>query len=912
MDRKRRRSTTPTRARIQESIAGPSNASPSTSSPLLSPMTRISDSDDDIQVEDVILDDEYELQSIGSEEEGEDLVGDDMEKDYKENPRFDKYDAASADEEDFDPIDISTRRLVDSQLNRRDAERYTISGRMPVDYGLINENFPSLGIHRRRRRTTDDMDEFSEDDQPGIAEQDLGDPKTSTILEWLLMPDIRRVVVRIFRKFLLSCSDAHSESVYGERINQIARDNKESLEVSYIHLSEYRDILALYLVNCPSEMLKIFEEVALDVTLQKFKGYRSVSEEIHVRITDLPKSGTLRDLRQEHLNTLVRVSGVVTRRTGVFPQLKFVRFNCSKCGNVLGPFAQDLQNEVKVSFCNNCQSRGPFTLNSEQTLYRNYQRITLQESPGTVPAGRLPRHREVILLWDLIDSVKPGEEIDVTGIYRNNFDVSLNTTTGFPVFATVIEANHVSKKEDLYSNFRLTDEDKKQLQQLANDRNIAKRIIKSIAPSIFGHEDIKRAIALALFGGVPKDIGKKHTLRGDINILMLGDPGTAKSQFLKYVEKTAHRAVFTTGQGASAVGLTASVRKDTVTREWTLEGGALVLADKGVCLIDEFDKMNDHDRTSIHEAMEQQSISIAKAGIVTNLRARCAIIAAANPIRGRYNSSLPFSQNVDLTEPILSRFDVLCVVKDLIDPIIDEKLADFVIKSHMRSHPEAESSIDNQLVEDDDQSSSFSDVDIELIPQGILCKYIAYAKQKEPRLHQLDFDKISQLYSDLRREAGDSIPITVRHLESMLRLTEAHARMHLRESTNSKDVDVAIQVVLESFFASQKYSITNRLKRTFAKYINKAFEPNELLFNILNNIVKEKKQHCSSPPNRIEIMVSELAERARSLEINQIDIFLRSRGFKNFYSLESRSDGERLIIKEFKSAAILNSDGEIL
>jgi DNA replication licensing factor MCM2 len=277
---------------------------------------------------------------------------------------------------------------------------------------------------------------------------------------------------------------------------------------------------------------------------------------------------------------------------------------------------------------------------------------------------------------------------EVTGIYRNNFDASLNSKNGFPVFSTIIEANHINKKEDQFAAFRLTEEDEKHIRTLARDERIRKRIIKSIAPSIYGHEDIKTAIALSLFGGVAKDVNRKARLRGDINILLLGDPGTAKSQFLKYVEKTAHRSVFATGQGASAVGLTASVRKDPITREWTLEGGALVLADKGTCLIDEFDKMNDADRTSIHEAMEQQSISISKAGIVTSLQARCAIIAAANPIRGRYNPTIPFQQNVELTDPILSRFDVLCVVRDAVDPVQDELLARFVVGSHLRSHPQ--------------------------------------------------------------------------------------------------------------------------------------------------------------------------------------------------------------------------------
>ena len=255
---------------------------------------------------------------------------------------------------------------------------------------------------------------------------------------------------------------------------------------------------------------------------------------------------------------------------------------------------------------------------------------------------------------------------------------------------------------------------------------------------------------MSLFGGVPKDINGKHSIRGDINVLLLGDPGTAKSQFLKYVEKTAHRAVFTTGQGASAVGLTASVHKDTVTGEWTLEGGALVLADKGTCLIDEFDKMNDQDRTSIHEAMEQQSISISKAGIVTSLQARCAVLAAANPVGGRYNSTVPFSQNVQLTEPILSRFDILCVVRDVVDPAVDQQLAEFVVASHARSHPDASNTA---------SSTSLSRTSIDRraagpIAQDVLRKYILYARNSvRPKLHSIDQEKISQLYSDLRRES---------------------------------------------------------------------------------------------------------------------------------------------------------------
>ena len=294
-----------------------------------------------------------------------------------------------------------------------------------------------------------------------------------------------------------------------------------------------------------------------------------------------------------------------------------------------------------------------------------------------MPAGRLPRSKDIILLHDLIDCARPGEEIEVTGVYTNNFDLSLNTSAGFPIFATVVEANHVARKTDGAAG-RLTDEEGQAILALSREPGVGSRIMKSIAPSIHGHEDIKLALALAMFGGQEKHVKGKARLRGDINVLLMGDPGTAKSQFLKYVEKTASRAVYTTGKGASAVGLTAAVHRDPVTREWTLEGGALVLADRGTCLIDEFDKMNDQDRVSIHEAMEQQSISISKAGIVTSLQARCSVVAAANPIGGRYDSSKTFSDNVELTDPILSRFDILLVVKDVVDPVLDERLAQFV------------------------------------------------------------------------------------------------------------------------------------------------------------------------------------------------------------------------------------------
>ncbi len=748
-------------------------------------------------------------------------------------------------------MDAASRRKVDARLNRRDnalrARRGLPDAFLDEDDG---EDAYRLPTQRRRRHQYDDMDTFMDGDndevnplQEELTLESLADVKASSISEWITQPAVTRTIARELKSFILEFTDENGRSVYGGRIRTLGEVNSESLEVSYMHLVESKAILALFLSTCPAEMLKIFDVIAMEATELHYPDYSRIHSEVHVRITDLPTSLSLRDLREGHLNSLIKVSGVVTRRTGVFPQLKYVKFDCLKCGTVLGPFFQDSNTEVSVSFCHQCQSRGPFRLNTEKTVYRNYQRITLQEAPGTVAAGRIPRHREVILLWDLIDIAKPGEEIEITGIYKNTYDVGLNSKNGFPVFSTVIEANAVRRREGRSGEgFAWTEEDEREFRLMSKDKNIISKIIDSMAPSIYGHRDIKTAIACSLFGGVPKDVNGKLSIRGDINVLLLGDPGTAKSQVLKYVEKTAQRAVFATGQGASAVGLTASVRKDPITREWTLEGGALVLADKGTCIIDEFDKMNDQDRTSIHEAMEQQSISISKAGIVTSLQARCAIMAAANPNGGRYNSSIPLSQNVDLTEPILSRFDILCVVRDIVNPDDDERLAKFVVDSHTRSHPLGDQP-EGEYAQDADedmntdtptrptnsvgpnthkQTQLRKEREISPISQDVLVKYIAYARSKvSPKLHNMDTDKISRVYADLRRESKltGSFPITVRHLESILRISEAFAKMRLSEFVNSSDIDKAITVSVESFIGTQKLSVKRSLKRSFMKYL---------------------------------------------------------------------------------------------
>ncbi|XP_044460633.1 DNA replication licensing factor MCM2 [Mangifera indica] len=879
--------------------------------------------DDEAAVDPEIIRDEPDVPE--EEEEGEDLYNDNFMDDYRRMDEHDQYESLGLDESleddrDFDQI-MADRRAAETELDARDGIVLTNPNRKKLpqllhDQDTDDDNYRPSKRSRTafRPRSQDDTDGMqssprqSRDDVPMTDatddypyEDDDGDEAEfemyrvqGTLREWVTRDEVRRFIAKKFREFLLTYVSAKSDQgdfEYVRLINEMVSANKCSLEIDYKQFIYVHPNIAIWLADAPQSVLDVMEEVARKVVFDLHPNYRNIHQKIYVRITNLPVYDQIRNIRQIHLNTMIRIGGVVTRRSGVFPQLQQVKYDCNKCGAILGPFFQNSYSEVKVGSCPECQSKGPFTVNIEQTIYRNYQKLTLQESPGIVPAGRLPRYKEVILLNDLIDCARPGEEIEVTGVYTNNFDLSLNTKNGFPVFSTVVEANHVTKKHDLFSAYKLTQEDKEEIEKLAKDPRIGERIIKSIAPSIYGHEDIKTALALAMFGGQEKNVEGKHRLRGDINVLLLGDPGTAKSQFLKYVEKTGQRAVYTTGKGASAVGLTAAVHKDPVTREWTLEGGALVLADRGICLIDEFDKMNDQDRVSIHEAMEQQSISISKAGIVTSLQARCSVIAAANPIGGRYDSSKTFSQNVELTDPIISRFDVLCVVKDVVDPVTDEMLAKFVVDSHSKSQPKG-TNLDEKSVNDAGEDIQASDrlADPEILSQDMLKKYITYAKLNIfPRLHDSDMDKLTHVYAELRRESshGQGVPIAVRHIESMIRMSEAHARMHLRQHVIQEDVDMAIRVLLDSFISTQKFGVQKALQKSFRKYMTFKKDYNRLLLELLRELVKNALHfeeivsgfNSTSTLSHVDIKIAELQYKAQEREIYDLQPFFTSAEF---------------------------------
>ncbi|KAM6946629.1 DNA replication licensing factor MCM2 isoform 2-T2 [Lycodopsis pacificus] len=804
--------------------------------------------------------------------DGEELIGDGMERDYRAIPALDQYEAEGLDLEDEDLSELSpgARAAAEEAMRRRDREQGGGTGRLRRGLLYDSEDEDDERPAARRRRLAERAAEGVADEEEMIESiENLEDMKGHTVREWVSMAAPRLEIYNRFKNFLRTHVDENGHNVFKEKISDMCKENKESLVVNYEDLAAREHVLAYFLPEAPTEMLKVFDEAAKEVVLAMYPKYDRIAHEIHVRICNLPLVEEIRSLRQLHLNQLIRTSGVSQNQ------------------------------EVKPGSCPECQSLGPFEINMEETVYQNYQRITIQESPGKVAAGRLPRSKDSILLADLVDQCKPGDEIELTGVYHNNYDGSLNMANGFPVFATVILANHITRRDQGVAVAELTDEDVKAIVALSKDERIGERIFASMAPSIYGHEDIKRGLALALFGGEPKNPGGKHKVRGDINVLLCGDPGTAKSQFLKYVEKVSSRAVFTTGQGASAVGLTAYVQRHPVSREWTLEAGALVLADRGVCLIDEFDKMNDADRTSIHEAMEQQSISISKAGIVTSLQARCTIIAASNPIGGRYDPSLTFSDNVDLTEPIVSRFDVLCVVRDTVDPVQDEMLARFVVGSHIKHHP---SNKEGGVALEEVILRNTSDVPP--IPQDLLRKYIIYAKEKiHPKLNQMDQDKVAHIYSDLRKEsmATGSIPITVRHIESMIRMAEAHAKMHLRDYVLEDDVNMAIRVMLESFIDTQKFSVMRSMRKTFSRYLAFRRDNNELLLFILKQLVSEQvsyqRNRYGVQNDTIEVVEKDLQDKARQINIHNLTSFYDSDLFRsNKFSHDGK---KKLILQQF-------------
>jgi DNA replication licensing factor MCM3 len=482
-------------------------------------------------------------------------------------------------------------------------------------------------------------------------------------------------------------------------------------------------------------------------------------------------------------------------------------------------------------------------------IYRDHQTISIQEMPERAPAGQLPRSVDVIMDDDLVDRVKPGDRIQLVGIYRSLGN--RNAGAGSSTFRTLLLANNVillsSKSGGGIAQVSITDTDIRNINKISKSKRVFELLSQSLAPSIYGHDYIKKAILLLLLGGQEKNLDNGTHLRGDINILMVGDPSTAKSQLLRFVLNTAPLAIATTGRGSSGVGLTAAVTSDKETGERRLEAGAMVLADRGVVCIDEFDKMSDVDRVAIHEVMEQQTVTIAKAGIHTSLNARCSVIAAANPIFGQYDIHKDPHRNIALPDSLLSRFDLLFVVTDDIEDARDRQISEHVLRMHRYRQPGTEEGAPvreegAQLLgvglDTDADANRPTDVyekfnpmlhsgvtvtvgrgasrRTEVLSIPFIKKYIQYAKREKPILTKGAADHIVSVYSALRNDELDSgtrrtSPITARTLETLIRLSTAHAKARLSKRVERKDADVAEQILRFALF--KEVVETDRRKR---------------------------------------------------------------------------------------------------
>lgn len=550
-----------------------------------------------------------------------------------------------------------------------------------------------------------------------------------------------------------------------------------------------------------------------------------------------------RTLSSQHLNYMVSIEGIVTRCSLIRP--KVVRSVHYSEKNEKFHFReyqdQTMTNGVTTSsvYPREDDDGNPLVTEYGFCTYRDHQTISIQEMPERAPAGQLPRGVDVILDDDLVDKVKPGDRIQLVGIYRTLGN--RNTSHNSALFKTVILANNVvllsSKSGGGIATATITDVDIRNINKVAKKKKLLDLLSQSLAPSIYGHDYVKRAILLMLLGGMEKNLENGTHLRGDINILMVGDPSTAKSQLLRFVLNTAPLAIATTGRGSSGVGLTAAVTSDKETGERRLEAGAMVMADRGIVCIDEFDKMSDVDRVAIHEVMEQQTVTIAKAGIHTSLNARCSVVAAANPIFGQYDPHKDPHKNIALPDSLLSRFDLLFVVTDDIEDTRDRQISEHVLRMHRyrqagmeEGAPVREQTSQSLGVSANSQSDTPRPTDVyekydamlhagvtvtsgrgankkpEILSIPFMKKYIQYAKTRiHPVLTPEASEHITEIYVGLRNDEMEgnqrrTSPLTVRTLETLIRLATAHAKSRLSNRVEEDDARAAEGILRFALF----------------------------------------------------------------------------------------------------------------
>ncbi|KAI9781335.1 MAG: minichromosome maintenance protein 5 [Peltula sp. TS41687] len=593
--------------------------------------------------------------------------------------------------------------------------------------------------------------------------------------------------------------------IYRDQLRENVLVKQYHCDVDIAHLISFNEELAHTLTTQPAEIIPLFEE-ALKICTKRvvYPSQSNISLPEHQLLLHSTASHiSIRDLDATSISHLVRIPGIVIGASTLSSKATALHIQCRNCQNSLTlPVAGGFSGISLPRVCARVRAEGdnsdrcpldPYYVVHEKCQFIDQQVLKLQEAPDQVPVGELPRHILVSADRYLTNLVVPGSRCTVMGVF-SIYQAKGSKSSGSAAVAIrnpYLRAVGIRSDIDHSSkgNVIFTEEEEQEFLEMSRRPDLYEVFASCIAPSIYGNADIKKAISCLLLGGSKKILPDGMKLRGDINVLLLGDPGTAKSQLLKFVEKVAPVAIYTSGKGSSAAGLTASVQRDHSTREFYLEGGAMVLADSGVVCIDEFDKMRDEDRVAIHEAMEQQTISIAKAGITTILNARTSVLAAANPIFGRYDDLKSPGENIDFQTTILSRFDMIFIVRDEHEKGRDERIARHVMGIQMggrgvEEQAEAEISIEKMK------------------------RYISYCKQKcAPRLSPEAAEKLSSHFVSIRRQvhhaelsanARSSIPITVRQLEAIVRITESLAKLSLSPVATEAHVDEAIRLFLAS------------------------------------------------------------------------------------------------------------------
>ena len=558
---------------------------------------------------------------------------------------------------------------------------------------------------------------------------------------------------------------------YKKKIGEAIRESERVIFISFNDLASYSPELSEAILEKPEEMLS-FLELALD-EIGLIKNPR-------IRFLDLPHNNfvKVRNIRAKHLNKFIWIEGIVRQASDVRPQVVSAKFECPSCGTLISVLQLDKRFK-EPSRCS-CGRKGFFKLVSKQMV--DAQRVVIEESPESLSGGEQPRRVNIFLKEDLVEPrmeerTTPGAKIRVFGIL-NEVPVPLPTGSVSTRFDLAIDANNVIPLEETYEDLKISEEDELQIKELSLDPHIFKKLAENIAPSIYGYEEVKQALVLQLFGGVRKEKIDKTVFRGDIHVLLVGDPGVAKSVTLKFVSTIAPKGRYVVGKSASGAGLTATVVRDEFLRGWSLEAGAMVLSNKGIVCIDEIEKMDPNDRSAMHEALEQQTVTISKANVQASLRAETSVLAAANPKFGRFDPYQAIASQIDIQPTLLNRFDVIFILRDNPDKVKDDAIASHVLFEHKDT--KARGSIDSELFR----------------------KYIAYAKKTiRPKLTDEAIEEIKKFYVNLRNAptAADlplrPIPITARQLEALVRLSEASAKTRLSEVVEKQDAIRAINLM---------------------------------------------------------------------------------------------------------------------